>query len=65
KGEIISLLALPIAAGITTKGLKYELKNDILEFGVREGSLNESESDTVSIEYKTGSLLLFKKHFIK
>lgn len=64
KGEIISLLALPRATGIKTKGLKYELNNEKLELGIREGSSNEAVSDFVSIEYKLGSLLLFKKHFL-
>lgn len=64
KGEIISLLALPKSTGITTKGLKYELNNEKLEFGIREGSSNEAVSDLISINYKNGSLLLFKKHFL-
>ncbi len=64
-GEIISLLALPIAKRINTTGLMYELKNENLEFGVREGALNKSVSDIIHISYYNGSLLLFKKHFIK
>jgi thiamine pyrophosphokinase len=64
KGGIISFLPLPSAKGITTTGLKYSLKNESLEFGRREGTLNNAISDNVSISFKNGSLLLFKKHFI-
>lgn len=64
-GETVSILALPIAKKINTKGLQYSLKNENLEFGFREGTLNKSVSDLVSITFQSGSLLLFKKHFIK
>ncbi|MDQ3020883.1 MAG: thiamine diphosphokinase [Bacteroidota bacterium] len=63
--EIVSLLALPKAAKIHTKGLKYRLSNESLSFGVREGTLNKSISEDISISFESGSLLLFKKHFIK
>ncbi len=63
--EIISLLALPKAKNIYTKGLQYCLNNQKLEFGVREGTLNKSISDKVSIRFKSGNILLFRKHFIK
>lgn len=64
-GETVSILALPIAKKINTKGLQYSLINENLEFGFREGTLNKSVSDIVSISFQSGSLLLFKKHFIK
>lgn len=63
KGEIVSLLAMPKASGIRTTGLEYSLKDESLEFGKREGALNRSVSDKIKISFKTGSLLLFKKHF--
>jgi len=62
-GDIISLLALPKASGITTSGLKYPLKNGTLEFGGMQGSLNTAISKNVRIEIKKGHLLIFKKHF--
>jgi thiamine pyrophosphokinase len=64
RGEIISLLAIPRADNITTTGLEYSLQNESLEFGVREGTLNKSVSEKITIRFKTGNILLFKKHFI-
>ncbi len=63
--EIVSILAMPVAKNIFTSGLKYKLTGETLEFGVREGALNVSVSKKVSISFKSGNLLLFKKHFIK
>ncbi|MEO8664590.1 MAG: thiamine diphosphokinase [Ignavibacteria bacterium] len=62
--ETISLLALPVAEGISTTGLQYPLLNESLGFGIREGTLNKSISEKITISFKSGSLLLFKKHFI-
>lgn len=64
RGEIISLLAVPKATNITTTGLEYSLKNENLEFGVREGTLNKAVSGKITIRYRSGHLLLFKKHFL-
>jgi thiamine pyrophosphokinase len=44
--------------GIKTKGLLYPLNDEELENGKRDGSSNEAISDTISIEYTSGSLLL-------
>ncbi|MBS1551857.1 MAG: thiamine diphosphokinase [Bacteroidetes bacterium] len=63
--ETVSILAMPVAKNIFTSGLKYRLSGDTLEFGVREGTLNVSAGKKVSISFKSGNLLLFKKHFIK
>jgi thiamine pyrophosphokinase len=62
-GHTVSLMPMPSAGGITTKGLKYKLRNESLELGTREGTLNVSTAKNISIEFKKGSLLLFKKHF--
>lgn len=59
KGKVVSFMSMPRASGITTKGLKYKLKNDSLEFGVREGTLNISSAENISIEKKKGDLLVF------
>ncbi len=64
RNETLSMMAMPKATGIVTRGLKYPLNNETLEFGKREGSLNESVSESISINYKSGSLLIFRKHFI-
>jgi thiamine pyrophosphokinase len=52
-------MAMPTAKGITTKGLKYSLNNESLEFGVREGTLNKTSAKSISISFKSGNLLLF------
>ncbi|MCX6138611.1 MAG: thiamine diphosphokinase [Ignavibacteriales bacterium] len=55
----ISLLPLGRCGGITTRGLKYPLRNETLEPGVREGVSNEAIEETVQINYRTGHLLIF------
>jgi len=65
KGYVVSFMPMPIASGIKTIGLKYALNNETLKFGIREGTLNVSSSNHISISFKKGNLLLFKKHFNK
>ncbi|MBN8586175.1 MAG: thiamine diphosphokinase [Ignavibacteria bacterium] len=60
-GDTVSLIPLPEAAGITTSGLKYPLKNGSLEIGIREGALNEAVAEKVSVEIKSGVLLVLNK----
>lgn len=62
-GKVVSMIPMPFAGGITTSGLKYALKNGRLEFGMKEGALNESIGSRVSISVKSGLLLVIKKHF--
>ena len=64
KDNIISLMPMPIAKGITTSGLQYKLEDEDLEFGVREGTLNKATSEKILINFKSGDLLLFKRHFL-
>lgn len=59
---IISLLPLGKCSGITTKGLKFPLKNESLQPGVREGVSNVSVEETVSVRVRAGCLLLFVGH---
>ncbi len=61
--ETVSLLGMPVAKCVTTSGLRYKLNCEDLEFGKREGSLNEAVSDSVEISHSGGHLLLFRKHF--
>lgn len=51
-------------SGISSKGLKYELKNDTLENGVFDGSSNETIEPVVEITFKSGDLLFFINHNI-
>jgi thiamine pyrophosphokinase len=65
KGKSISIMPVPFAGGITSNGLKYKLDNEDLELGIREGTLNISKKKNISIEFTSGDLLLFKRHFHK
>jgi thiamine pyrophosphokinase len=62
-GKVISLypMAGPVE-GIVTQDLKYPLKNESLEVGVRNGCLNEALSTTVTISHRSGALLLMVQH---
>ncbi|HEY4643806.1 MAG TPA: thiamine diphosphokinase [Bacteroidota bacterium] len=62
RGELISILPLGVGRGITTKGLKYSLRNETLELGVREGQSNVIVSNPVEVSLKRGVLLLFRMH---
>ncbi|MBI9042379.1 thiamine diphosphokinase [Lutibacter sp.] len=59
KGRNISLIPFPIATEISTKGLQYPLKNESLTFGERIGTRNKISENTVTISYKSGSLLIY------
>ncbi|MDD8017983.1 MAG: thiamine diphosphokinase [Bacteroidota bacterium] len=61
-GQQISLVPMGKCSGITTSGLKYPLKKESLELGVREGSSNEALRTAVTVSVEKGSLLLFKIH---
>lgn len=63
-GEIFSMLGMPVARSVTTKGLKYRLNNEDLVFGEKEGSLNKSVTNKVTVNHKGGDLLVFRKHFL-
>lgn len=61
-GQQISLVPMGKCTGITTSGLKYPLKGESLEPGVREGLSNEATGSTVTVSVKRGNLLLFIIH---
>ncbi len=58
-GQTVSLIPLGRVEGITTHGLKYPLKNEPLEFGVREGLSNEVVESPVRLTLTSGNLLVF------
>ena len=59
-GTTVSLFPLSgRVEGIRTKGLKYQLKDEALENGVRDGSSNQVADTPVEIQYRSGDLLLF------
>lgn len=59
-GEKISLIPLERCEGVTTKNLFYELHNEPLELGVREGISNQATGDEVTVSVKKGTLLLYR-----
>lgn len=56
--ETISLVPQP-KVKLSTKGLQWELTNEILELGVREGIRNVALRDNIQINIIEGELLLF------
>jgi thiamine pyrophosphokinase len=61
-GKTISLIPIDKCKGVSTKNLKYKLKNDVLELGSKEGTSNEVISDLVTVTVKSGYLLLYITH---
>lgn len=59
-GETLSLIPLDRCTGVTTRNLKYALRNDVLELGVAEGISNVAEAQHVSIVVRSGTLLLYR-----
>jgi len=58
KDEIISLLPMK-KTFLTTKNLKWELNNEFLELGSREGARNQATGCLVKIDIQSGELFLF------
>jgi thiamine pyrophosphokinase len=58
-GTAVSLIPTSRSVRVTTKGLHYALKNEMLEFGSR-GVSNEVTAPTVEIRVHGGMLLLVK-----
>ena len=61
-GKLISLMPLPLAENIVTKGLKYSLNSETLQWGIREGSSNEAVQDWVSVKLGNGLLVIFENY---
>lgn len=58
KDELISLIPYPIVK-LTTHKLKWELRSEFLELGVREGARNVATSDTFSLDVHSGKCFVF------
>lgn len=58
KNEIISLIP-QTSAVISTKGLRWNLSNEKIELGIREGARNVAIEETVEINIHNGELLVF------
>lgn len=59
-GTIVSLFPLSgRVEGVSTQGLKYPLKNQTLENGIRDGSSNRVVSSPIEIRHGSGDLILY------
>lgn len=58
KNETISLIPMPKSM-LKTKNLKWELEDEVLELGNREGARNIATSDFIEISVIQGDILLF------
>ena len=61
-GRNISLIPIPIANEISTKGLLYPLQNETLTFGKRIGTRNRATENEVQISFNGGDLLIYISH---
>jgi thiamine pyrophosphokinase len=60
KGEKLSLIPFGRCVGVSTKNLKYELNNAVMEIGVLEGISNFALSTFITITVRRGILLLYR-----
>lgn len=58
-GTIVSLIPISDCSGIRTGGLKWNLHNDSLRLGFRDGTSNVVLFSPVRIRVRTGNLILF------
>jgi thiamine pyrophosphokinase len=66
KGEIISLYGFDKKTKITSKGLKYPLKNISLPFGEKESTSNVSTSNSIQLKIRNGIIFIIRDfNFIK
>ena len=61
-GSTISLIPLSRCSGVSTRGLKWELRHATLELGRRDGTSNEVVSSPVQISVQRGTLLTYLVH---
>jgi thiamine pyrophosphokinase len=64
-GTSISLLPLSRCNGIVTRGLKWNLNNESLQFGIRESTSNSVVSSQVTIKVRSGYLIAFVMNPLK
>lgn len=56
--ELLSLIPQPHAQ-VSTKGLQWNLTNEALELGTREGARNRATSESVEVHIHSGALFFF------
>ncbi len=60
KGEIISLYGFDKKTKVTSKGLKYPLKNVSLPFGEKESTSNVSTSNSIQLKIRNGIIFVIR-----
>jgi len=60
KGEIISLYGFDKKTKITSRGLKYPLKNISLPFGEKESTSNVSTSKSIQLKIRNGIIFIIR-----
>ena len=60
KGEIISLYGFDKKTKITSRGLKYQLKNISLPFGEKESTSNVSTSNSIQLKIRNGIIFIIR-----
>jgi len=61
-GQTISLIAVGPVTGIKTTGLRWNLDNETLAPGARDGISNEAAAKEVTISIGAGSLVIYALH---
>lgn len=59
-GETISLYGISSKTKITTNGLKYELRNESLPFGVKESTSNIAEKELLRLNVRNGIVFVIR-----
>lgn len=59
KGKLISLYPFPIAQNVSTKGLRWEVKNATFSLTEKIGIRNYAVQDHLEIGFEEGNLLIF------
>jgi thiamine pyrophosphokinase len=59
-GDIVSLVPIVRCEGVTTEGLRYALRGEVLELGTREGTSNVVVTSPVRVRVERGRLLLYR-----
>jgi thiamine pyrophosphokinase len=55
----ISLIPLSVCTGITTSGLRWNLRNESLQLGIRESTSNSAATASVRITVRHGDLIAY------
>lgn len=60
KGEVISIYGFDVRTKITSKGLKYTLKNSSLPFGIKESTSNLARTNFVELKIRSGKIFVIR-----